>query len=78
MSAAEAVAETSCGEEQTGEHDGVGRDDPLQLGRGCAEVADQPWHGDVDDGVIDRGDEQGEHEHAEDPPPLWMACMGFA
>ena len=39
--AAEAVTDASGGEEQTGEHDGVGGDDPLQLGRAGAEVADE-------------------------------------
>ena len=58
--AAEPVADASCGEQQPGEHDGVGGDDPLQLGRAGAEVADQAGHGDVDDGVVDGGDEQGE------------------
>ena len=77
VSATEAVTEASGGEEQTGEHDGVGGDDPLQLGRAGAEVADEPGHGDVDDGVVDGGDEQGEDEHAEDAPTVgdgWCGC----
>ena len=41
VSAAEAVADASCGEEQAGEHDGVRGDDPLQAGRAGAEIADQ-------------------------------------
>ncbi len=53
-------------------------DDPLQLGRAGAEIADEPGHGDVDDGVVDGGDEQREHEHAEDPPAIGVAGVGFA
>ena len=73
--AAEPVAEAAGGEQQPGEHDGVGGDDPLQLGRAGAEVVDQAGDGDVDDGVVDGGDDQGEHEHAEDAPPVGVAGM---
>ena len=37
--AAEPVAEAAGGEQQTGEHEGVGVDDPLQLAGGRAEAA---------------------------------------
>ncbi len=78
MSATEAVTEAACREEQPGEHDGVRGDDPLQLGGARPEVADQAWHGDVDDGVVDGGDEQGEDEHAEDAPPVGVAGVSVA
>ncbi len=61
---------------QTSEDDGVAGDDPLQLGGARAQIADESGQGDVDDGVVDRGDQQREHEHAEDAPPLgWLAWV---
>ena len=77
--APEAVAEAPGGEQEPGEHDGVGGDDPLQLGgatrRGRRTILGQ---GDVDDRVVDRGDEQGEHEDAQDPPAVRVARRRLA
>ena len=78
MATPESVAEAAGGEQQAGEHDRVRGDDPLQLGGAGTEVADESRHGDVDDRMVDGGDEQGEHEHAEDVPAPWVAgTSGF-
>ena len=78
VASAEPVTEASCGQQQPGEHDGVGGHDPLELGGAGVEVHDDLRKGDVDDRVVDRGDEQGDHEHAEDAPAVRVARRGLA
>ena len=78
MAASEPVPDASGGEEQAGEHDGVGGDDPLQLRRARTEIVDKTWHGHVDDGVIDRCHEEGKYEHSEHSPTIRVACVGVA
>ena len=56
--AAEAVAERAGGEQQAGEDEHVGVDDPLQLGAGRAEVALERRQRDVEDGVVEPDHEQ--------------------
>ena len=66
--AAEAVAERAGGEQQAGEDEHVGVDDPLQLGAGCAEVALERRQRDVEDGVVEPDHEQRRGEDDERPP----------
>ena len=54
-------------EEQAGEHEPVGVDDPLELGRDAPSSA-QRGKGDVDDGVVDHDHEEAEAEHGQDQP----------
>jgi hypothetical protein len=56
--AAEPVADAAAGQQQAGEGQAVGVDDPLQRGDGGAQVAVQRGQGHVDDGVV--------HHHQED------------
>ena len=66
--AAEAVAEAAGREQQAGEHQDVGIDDPLHLrGRG-PEIALDAGEGHVQDRVVQRDDEQAEREDPKDPP----------
>ena len=67
--AAEAVAEAAGGEQETGEDERVGVDDPLQLGGGGAELTHERGQGDVDDRAVEGDDEHGEAEDAEHQPP---------
>ena len=56
--AAVAVAQGSGGEEQPGEDQGVGVDDPLQLAGGGVHVAGEAGQGHVEDGGVDGDDQQ--------------------
>src|SRR5207302_1837971 len=49
--AAEAVTERPAREQEPGEHEGVGVDDPLELGGAGVELADECGDGDVEHGV---------------------------
>ena len=64
----EAVAEAAGGEQQAGEHERVGVDDPLELAGGRAEVAHQGRQRHVEDRVVDDDHEQAEAQHAEGEP----------
>ena len=64
--AAEAIAEAAGGQQQAGEHQRVGVDDPLQLAGGGAELADQRRQGDVHDRAVDDDDEHRQAQHRED------------
>ena len=67
-SASPAVAERSGEQEQAGEDDGVGVDDPLQFADAGAELADERRERDVDDGVVDDDDQQAHAEHRQGEP----------
>ena len=62
------VAEAATGEEQAGEHQEVGVDDPLQLTGGGVEVDGERRQGHVDDRAVEHGDEHGEADDGEDRP----------
>ena len=71
----EAVTEAPCRQEQPGEDDGVGVDDPLQLARRGAEASlggllGQCRQGDVEDGVVEDDDEQAHAEDRQRHPPV--------
>ena len=70
--AAEAVAQRPGGEQQPGEHEHVGVDDPLQLARGGAEVGLDARQGHVEDRVVEHDDQQAEAQHPEHEPPPRM------
>lgn len=78
MASAEPVPKAARGQQQSGEDHGVGGDDPLELRGACVQVADHLGQSDVDDRVVDGGDEQRDHEDAEDAPAVRVARRGFA
>src|SRR4029453_937031 len=63
-----AVADAAAGEQQAGEHDGVGVDDPLQLAGRGGDRAPEGGEGDVEDGGVDGDEHHRQAEHAEGPP----------
>ena len=70
MGAARTVAHAAHGEQQPGEHERVAVDDPLQLAGGGVEIADQRRDRHVQDGVVERDDEQGDADRQRPPPPF--------
>ena len=74
--APEAVTERTRGQQQTGEHDGVGVDDPLQLRAIGAELADDRRERDVEDRVVDADHHQRQAQHAERPPASTVDAVG--
>jgi hypothetical protein len=71
--AAELVAEATRGEQESGEHEQVRVDDPLQLaGRGTEPVGER-GQGDVHDRAVDHHDEDGEAHDRERGPASRMA-----
>ena len=66
--AAEAVRQAARDQQQPGEDQDVGVDDPLQVGRGGAQVAHQRRERDVQDGVVQGDDEEREAEDAQGHP----------
>ena len=66
--AAELVAEGAGGEQEAGEDQDVGVDDPLLLAGGGVQVLDERGQGDVQDGGVEADDEQADAEHGERPP----------
>src|SRR5438552_2088241 len=76
----EPVAEGAGREQQAGEHERVGGDDPLQLrGRGV-ELARQRRDRDVEARVADEHDQQAQAQDAERPPApvVQTSCFGRA
>ena len=73
--APEPVADASPGEEQSGEGQAVGVDDPLQRGGRRTEVPAEAGQGDVDDRVVHHHQEHGEAEHREDQPPAVVVIV---
>ena len=61
--APEAVAERAREQQQAGEHERVGVDDPLQLADVGVEVAHERRERDVDDRVVDHDHEQADAQH---------------
>ena len=66
--AAEAVAERAGGEQQAGEDEHVGVDDPLQRGGGGGEIALERRQRDVEDRVVEADHDQRDAEDGERPP----------
>ena len=66
--AAEAVAEAAGRQQQAGEHERVGVDDPLDLAVRRVEVLDHRRDRHVEDRVVERDDQQRDAQHGEDPP----------
>jgi len=64
----EAVAEVPAGEEQTGEHQRVGVDDPLQARGPCFEIARHGRQRDIDDRVVDHHQQFGQTQRTERQP----------
>jgi hypothetical protein len=67
--APETVARAPGREEEPGEDDRVGVDDPLELALARVEVSHESRKGDVEDGVVDPHDKQAHAEHGEGDPP---------
>jgi hypothetical protein len=66
--APEAVAEGAGRKEQAGEDDGVGVDDPLELGLGGVQVLEELGQGDVERAVAHHHQHQAQAEDTEDLP----------
>jgi hypothetical protein len=77
--AAEAVAEGPHGEQEPGEDDDVGVDDPLQRRRRRAQLPLQRRDGDVDDRVVDDDDQQAHRQDRQGPPaaPVDLPLASF-
>jgi hypothetical protein len=75
--AAEAVTERSGGQQQAGEHQHVGVDDPLELRAGCTEVALERGQRHVEDRVVERDDEQRQTQDHEGPPAAGIGFGGW-
>ena len=69
----EPVAQAAGREQEPSEDDRVGRHDPLELRRAGLEFTDHLGQGDVDDRVVDGGDQEGEDQDTEDAPPVGVA-----
>lgn len=76
------VAERSAAQQQTGHHDRVGVDDPESLGAARAEILHQGRQGRVQDGVVQRDQQQPRAHHCQEQPaplradghPVWPHC----
>ena len=66
--AAQPVPDAAAGQQQAGEGQAVGVDDPLQRRDGRAQVAVQRGQRHVDDGVVDHDQEDGEAQDGEHHP----------
>ena len=65
---AEAVAERAAEEQEGGECQGVGVDDPLQIREARAEIVGDPRQGEVDHGGVDRREAGSQHGGEQNPP----------
>ena len=65
---AEPVAERARGEQEGGEHQRVGVDDPLQAGEAGVEFPLDVGQGDVDDGDVEQQHERRDRDQDEGPP----------
>ena len=72
--AAEPIAERAAGQDQRGEHQRVGVDDPLYLNHGGAKARLQRRQGDVGARGIDEGEARPEDRRGEDPFPLALGA----
>src|SRR5680860_837979 len=62
------VAESSGGEQQAGENQGIRIDDPLQLGRGRVQLLHQSGQGDVEHGVGYHHQDEAQTQNGQSPP----------
>ena len=67
--AADPVAQRPEGEEQAGEHHGVGVDHPLQLAGAGTQAAGDRREGHVENGVVQTDEEEGDAQHGQRGPP---------
>ena len=74
--AAEAVSDPAAGQQQAGEGQAVGIDDPLQGRDRRPQVPAQRRQGHIDDGVVDHDQEDGQAENREDDPAAIRAEAG--
>ena len=65
----EPVAQRAARQQEAGEHDRVGVDDPLQLARRPGDRPAEGRDGDVEDGGVDRDQHERRAQHGERPPP---------
>jgi hypothetical protein len=63
-----AVAERAADQQQTGDGERVGVEDPLQLARPSTEVLGEGRQRGVDDRVVDDDEEDAQAQHDERPP----------
>jgi hypothetical protein len=81
------IAETSADHEQRRDRERVTRDDPLDTGEICLELAQDRWDRDVQDCVVEYRDrDRGDRDRGRDPTPRiefgalgglyaqWLAC----
>ena len=73
---AEPVAEAPAREQEAGEHDRVGVDDPLELARRRGQRSGQRRDGDVEDRGVDGDEDERGAEHREGPPPAIVGTEG--
>ena len=73
--AAEAVRQRAGGEEQPGEHERVGVDDPLDVGVRGLQVGHQRRDRHVEDRVVHHDDHQRHAQHGEDDPTAAVAAV---
>jgi hypothetical protein len=71
-----AVAEAPGGEQEPGEHQDVGIDDPLQVAGGCVELIDERREGDVEDRVVEDDQQQAQAEDPQSQPPPILGVAG--
>ena len=77
--AAVAVTEGPEGEEQAGEHEGVGVDDPLEVADAGTELAHHRGQRDVDDRVVDDDHEHAHAQHRQrQPSRIAHRALGYA
>ena len=76
--APEAVTDPSPRQQQAGKGEAVGVDDPLERRDGRPEAAVQGGQGDVDDGVVDDHEEDGQAEDCEHYPAAILGWGGGA
>jgi hypothetical protein len=74
--AAEAITESTHGEQQAGEHQDVGVDHPLQLARCRPELSNQSGEGDIEDGVVETDHHQAQGENDQSRPASAMNGVG--
>jgi hypothetical protein len=74
LAATEAVTEAAHREQQAGEDQRVGVDDPLEGARRSVEITLDRRQGHVEDRVVERDDQQGDGQDGERPPPP-VVCL---
>jgi len=74
LASTEPVAEVPAEQQQAGEDERVGVDDPLQVARRRSQAAADGGQRHVDDRVVDADDQHRQAEDHEDPPPPVVFC----